>query len=91
MEPITRNIRDIAPSDRQALEHLLGTPLHDNQQVIVTIVESAMANRPPANNPTMPPRLPDWCDVYAGLSDEAIDRLDGATKQRLDLTRPTST
>ncbi len=31
--------------------------------------------------------LPDWCNVYSGLSDEEIERLDAATKQRLDLSR----
>ena len=35
---------------------------------------------------THEPRLPDWCNVYEGLSDEEIDRLEQGI-QRLDLTR----
>ena len=32
--------------------------------------------------------LPDWCNVYKGLSDEEIAELERAILTRADLTRP---
>ncbi len=32
--------------------------------------------------------VPEWWNVYEGLSDEEIDRLDKAIRERADLTRP---
>ena len=33
-------------------------------------------------------QLPDWCNVYEGVSDEQIADLERAISRRLDLTRP---
>ncbi len=33
--------------------------------------------------------LPDWCNVYAGLSDEEIAEIEKIVLRRADLTRPT--
>jgi len=89
METITRNVSDIAAGDLQALEHLIGAPLRPSQQVIVQVVE-----RGPSASEVLPgageAKLPDWCNVYEGLSDEEIDELDAALQQRLDLTRERS-
>ena len=85
METITRNVSDIPAGDIPALEHLIGTSLRENQQVIVQVVE-----RSPSVNDVHPDtgeaKLPDWCNVYEGLSDEEIDRLEQGF-QRFDLTR----
>jgi hypothetical protein len=35
-------------------------------------------------------QIPEWWNVYEGLSDEEIDRLDQAIRERADLTRPVS-
>jgi hypothetical protein len=34
--------------------------------------------------------LPDWCDVFAGLTDEQIAEVQKITLQRSDLSRPTA-
>lgn len=34
------------------------------------------------------PALPDWCNVYEGLSDEEIADLQRIILQRADLSRP---
>lgn len=33
------------------------------------------------------PRLPDWCDVYKGLSEQELAEVDEAVRRRADLTR----
>ena len=85
MEAITRNVSDIPVNDLQALEHLIGAPLRPSQQVIVQVVEkeSRGSEIPPQTDDI---QLPEWCNVYEGLSDEEIDRLEEGI-QRLDLTR----
>jgi hypothetical protein len=85
MVSITRNVSDMAAGDLQALEHLIGAPLRPSQQVIVQVVEKgpSVNDVPPAAGE---PKLPDWCNVYEGLSDEEIDQLEQGF-QRLDLTR----
>jgi hypothetical protein len=85
METITRNVSDIPANDLQALEHLIGAPLLPSQQVIVQVVErESDRNETPPAAPEA--RLPDWFNIYEGLSNEEIDRLEEGI-QRLDLTR----
>jgi hypothetical protein len=88
METVIRNVGDIDDRDRQALEHLVGHGLHENQQLVIGIVDlPGRPNRAPCMvNGTQ--ELPEWCDVYAGLSDEAIDDLEKTILQRADLSRP---
>lgn len=38
METISRNVDDLAGPDRAALEHVIGRPLHSDQQVVIAIV-----------------------------------------------------
>jgi hypothetical protein len=85
METITRNVRDIPASDLQALEHLIGIPLHPDQQVILQVVE-VEPGRDAIAYGSGEAKLPNWCNVYEGLSDGEIDRLDAAIQRRLDLT-----
>jgi hypothetical protein len=86
METITRNVSDIPADDLQALEHLVGGPLRPSQQVIVQVVEKE-SGRDDAPLGISEPRLPDWFNIYEGLSEEEIDQLDAAIQERLDLTR----
>ncbi|WP_425614721.1 hypothetical protein NA78x_004596 [Anatilimnocola sp. NA78] len=73
---------------RRLLEQELGGPVLDSQKVVIKVFDPE-AKSPEASSAKESPALPDWCNVYAGLSDAAVDRLDHATKQRLDLTRGT--
>lgn len=85
METVVRNVRDLLQSDRSVLERVVGHPLRETQQVILNVV-----NLVPAEMPTSEPvatDVPDWWNVYEGLSDEEIDRLDQAIRPRADLTR----
>lgn len=78
MERITRNVRDIDAAHRAALEHVLGQRLHDDQQVIVSVVNldaSAPKSEMPAQRQAV---LPDWCNVYEGLTDAEIDDIEAS-------------
>jgi hypothetical protein len=89
MDAITRNVRDIDQADRDALEHVIGQSLREDQQVVISV---RIASPPPSQSteasgvPT-DEHVPDWWNVYEGLSDEEIDRLDKAIRERADLTR----
>jgi hypothetical protein len=76
MESIIRNVRHIDADDREALEHAVGRPLREDQQVIINIVSpdlpiptSESAKQPAA-------ALPDWCNVYADLTEDEIDEIE---------------
>jgi hypothetical protein len=86
MDTVTLKVADIAPADRYALEHAFGVPLHEHRQVVLKVVEISEPE-PIATGKSEAPALPEWCNVYAGMSDEDVDRLDRAIRQRLDLTR----
>ena len=73
MDSVTRNVADIDAADRQALEHVIGRSLSTSQQVVINVVDipaaSAVSEKQP---PTTPTRLPDWCNVYEGLTDDEV-------------------
>ncbi len=88
MDTIIRNVRDIEMSDRRALEHVLGRLLHENHQVIIQVVtvEPCADNGKQGVSSSGP--LPDWCQVYAGLSDEQVAEIEEIALQRAELSRP---
>ena len=86
METSTYQVRDIEPADRQVLEGLVGQRLQDDQQVVINVVSPAV---PVAGKPASqaePSEVPSWWNVYEGLSDAEIERLEQAI-QRANLTR----
>jgi hypothetical protein len=92
METVIRNVGDIDAKDRQALEHVLGQRLENSQQLVIRIVN---IHKKPAPTAEKVPhgqadgaKLPHWCDVYAGLSDEEIADLEKSILTRADLSRP---
>ncbi|MEQ8787273.1 MAG: hypothetical protein RIC55_13290 [Pirellulaceae bacterium] len=90
MKNAIRNVRDIDQADRQALEHVLGQPLHENQQLVIGIVdlEATQPKKPQAGPGAERPALPDWCNVYAGLTDDQVADLEESILTRADLSRP---
>lgn len=76
MENIVRNVRDIAAGDRPALEHVVGQALRENQQLIIQIVNIDLTSPPTNGGTTGVGGLPEWCNVYEGLSDEEITDLE---------------
>ena len=87
MESFIHNVRDLNGNDRSAVERLVGHTLGENQQLVIQVVnlDVPSADQGPA---TSDGQLPDWCNVYEGLSDERIAGLERAISRRLDLTHP---
>lgn len=74
MESISRTVSEFAAPQRQAIEQMLGHPLRDDQQVTIS-VQPDIAEPPAA-------RLPEWLDLFAGLTDEEVNDLESAILQR---------
>lgn len=93
MEALIRNVGDINAQDRQALEHVLGQSLRENQQLVIHIVnlkvQPESSQTPTTQQGSDTPTLPDWCNVYEGLSDTDIADMEQTILQRADLGRPT--
>jgi hypothetical protein len=87
MEIIIRNVREIATTERRVLEHVIGRPLRANQQIIIQIVPVGKGSTPEPT-PTPVPVLPDWCNVYKGLTDKQMADAETVVLQRSDLSRP---
>ncbi|MBI3862269.1 MAG: hypothetical protein HY290_10280 [Planctomycetia bacterium] len=92
METVIRNVAEIEAHDREALEHVLGHALRENQQLEIRIVNPQGDPEPvtaPVQHPTNgSPPLPEWCNVYDGLSDDEITALEKTILQRAELSRP---
>ena len=75
MESVIRNVRDIDSRERQALEHVLGQQLKENQKVIIQVV--TLGSQPIEDFEEQPAaqsgELPEWCNVYQGLTGEQIE------------------
>jgi hypothetical protein len=86
MDPVSRDVRDLSPADRSALEHLVGHRLSETQRIIVQVI-NVYPHAPDEVKPENSGAVPSWWHVYEGLSDEEVNRLDEAVRQRADLTR----
>jgi len=90
LDSIVRNVADLSADERHVCEHALGQPLRAHQRVVIQLVD-VNASR---GNATTPPAatngaddLPDWCTIWADLSDEEIADLESAILDRSD-SRP---
>ena len=86
METIIHNFGSLNEIGRTAAETLVGHSLAENQQLVIQIVNLDAQSVEDAST-TVPDQLPQWCNVYAGLSDDEIATLEQAISRRLDLTR----
>ena len=74
METVVRHIRDLDQTDRSALERVVGHALGESQELVIQVTGDPKYQ--PANGePVKAGRLPDWCNVYEGLTDQQIDEL----------------
>jgi hypothetical protein len=87
METIIRNVCDLPQNERSAAEQLIGHSLRENQKLVIQVVNVDLADGRSANG-TGEGKLPDWCNVYEGLTDEQIADLEKAILTRADLSRP---
>jgi hypothetical protein len=89
MDTIIRNVKDIGNTDRQALEHVIGQHLSEHQQLVIQVVNVAIPPQASGESPPATGSLPDWCNIYQGLSDEAVSSLEETVLTRADLSRAT--
>ena len=86
MEKVIRNVADIDADDRRVLEHVIGKRLAENQQLIISVVSPDVPGSDISCHANTG-AVPEWWNIYEGLSDQEIDRLDQAIRQRANLTR----
>jgi hypothetical protein len=87
MESIKRSVKDIDTADRRALEHVVGHHLSENLQVVIQVFNADVASAgKPASNPQNVQRatLPEWCNVYEGLSEAEIDDIESSIDRSHD-------
>lgn len=100
MESISRNVGDLSPAEKQVYESVLGHRLQAGQRILVQLIDvdaSDSQRRDAGPSPQAPktadtngadePRLPDWCHVYRGLSDEEVDDVERAILARSPASR----
>jgi hypothetical protein len=89
MVEVIRNVNEIDSTDREAIEHLLGRSLQENQQVMIRVITTgtapSKAEKPVSSEAVV---LPAWCNVYEGLSEGEIADLERIVLTRADLSRP---
>jgi hypothetical protein len=90
METIIRYVREIEADERRVLEHVIGRRLEENQKVIIQVAtaEGQLVEEPEQQPLTRPGKLPEWCNVYQGLTEEQIADVEEVILQRTDLARP---
>lgn len=75
METVVHNIRDLSDNKRTAAEQLVGHSLRENQQLVIQVVNVDLASKQPVSD-TGQGALPDWCNVYDGLTDAEIAEIE---------------
>ena len=85
METIKRQVGELHPNERSAAELLLGHRLRGNEQLILHVMPLD-APTSQVNDSWPAQTLPDWCNVYKGLSDAEIDEIEESIT-RCNLTR----
>lgn len=86
MESVVRNVRDLNQNDRSTLERVVGQHLRENQQLVIQVM-TVDAPAPAGHNGAASGQLPDWCNVYEGLTDAEIADLEQVILTRADLSR----
>lgn len=89
MQSIVRKVKDIERDERCHLEKVLGRKLTDDQQLVIQVIElppePATGEKAKAVQP--PDRLPEWCNVYEGLTVEEIAEIEEIILTRADMSR----
>jgi len=83
METIIRQVRDLDSSERLAIEQIVGHALRENQQLVIQVMNVELQPAAATSGP-----LPEWCNVYEGLSDEQVADIEKTALRRADLSRP---
>ncbi len=74
METITRQVGEMQANERSAAELLIGHRLRGHEKLILQVVNLDMVEQASESRPAQ--SLPDWCNIYNGLTDVEIDNID---------------
>lgn len=87
MEKITRHVLNLGSDEKRMYESVLGHTLHADQQIILHVITpQATTEETPATQQSSG-TLPDWCNVYDGLSGEEMDELEEVILDRSHWSR----
>ncbi len=83
METISRNVRDLGEGERSVMEQLVGHHLADEQKLVIQVFGTNLNTEPTQSGADL---LPDWCNVYEGLTDDQIAEIEKSIV-RCDVSR----
>jgi hypothetical protein len=83
MDSVVRNVSELSADEKHVFETVLGQPLHDDQNVVVQLVDVNAGNvaAPEVNGAEN--NLESY-ELWADMSDEEIAELEAAVLQRSD-------
>jgi len=87
MESTVRKVKDIETAERRVYENVLGEKLREDQQVVLQVRAIDQPTEQPGGDVKPSRQLPDWCNVYDGLSDEQIAEVESVALCRSDMSR----
>jgi hypothetical protein len=85
MEKIIPKVEELSLADKRAIERILGIDLAGTEQITIRL--SKPDTSPLAIVESTDEQIPEAWKIYEGLSDEEVDILDRAIRQRANLTR----
>ncbi|MEI7700218.1 MAG: hypothetical protein WCK86_10500 [Planctomycetia bacterium] len=85
METITRQVGELQDNERSAAELLVGHRLRGNERLILQVLHPEVM-QPSVEDSQPAQTLPDWRNVYEGLSGEEVENLHRSIT-RCNLTR----
>lgn len=85
METITRDVGQMKTQERSAAELLVGHALREHERVIVHVLSLDTDVAAPGDSQPAGVLL-DWCNVYAGMTDQEIDEVEQSLT-RCNVTR----
>ncbi len=94
MDMITRNVDDLSASELRVYEAAFGRPLSAGEQIVMQVVEH-FDGGPTLGNPSAPAcgngdahqQLPDWLNVFDGLSDKEVEETEQSILARCHSSR----
>jgi hypothetical protein len=82
MQTVVHNISDLNEDDRAVVERLVGKPVRSDQQLVIQVTSRCAMNATMSRDGSSANKLPEWCSVYAGLSDDQLAELEAAILAR---------
>jgi hypothetical protein len=82
---VTFDVASLDAAHRRAIEELIGSQLHADQQVTIGVGGAGPPRAGAARGD--PPAIEDWQSLYDGLSEAEIEQIDKIINTRANLTR----